>query len=74
MEIATVSSMTSGHPLIAVVVRRSKIRAFFGMSSVLLNVYSQGLMSTEWRWHLCWFKPSEINWSQSGKLEGSADE
>jgi hypothetical protein len=58
--IVSVPSITSGNPLIAEVVKVSKIRAFFGMSSVLLNVYSQGMMSTGWRWSCSWYHPHEI--------------
>ena len=61
-EIVTVPSVTSGHPLIAIVVRRSKVREFFGLSSVLVRVHSQGLLSPEWSWRRAWIKPDEITW------------
>ena len=56
----TVASMTSGNPLMAELVETSKLRAFFGLPSVKLKVYCQGLLSTRWRWSENWYHPREV--------------
>jgi len=56
----SVPSITSGNPLEVELIRVSKIRAVFGLRSVRLRVYSQGMLSTKWRWSEDWYHPSEI--------------
>jgi len=62
VEIVSVPSVTSGHPLVAIVIKRSKLRKFFNFPYVLLNIYNQGLLSPEWGWSKAWFRPEDINW------------
>jgi hypothetical protein len=61
-KILSVPSCTSGNPLAAELIKVSRVRAFFGMRSVKLNVYSQGMPGApfKWGWSEGWYHPSEI--------------
>lgn len=58
----TVPSCTSGYPLQAELMQVSRVREFFGMRSVKLNVYRQGMRGApfKWSWSEGWYHPSEI--------------
>jgi hypothetical protein len=46
----SVPSCTSGNALTAELIRVSRVRTFFGMRSVKLNVYSQGMLGAPFKW------------------------